>query len=88
MTPLISDYNCRIFLVDSPQKTYAWLEEFIKEITKHCYTQNIKALGLMVSEKIFLCFPIVSQRELSVAMETRVLIRSGPKSIATFPPLQ
>ena len=29
---------------------------FIKGITKHCYTQNIKALGFMVSEKkIFLC---------------------------------
>ena len=34
----------------------AWLAGFIKGITKHCYTQNIKALGLMVSEKIFLCF--------------------------------
>ena len=26
----------------------AWLEGFIKGITKYCYTQNIKALGLMV----------------------------------------
>ena len=34
---------------------------FIKGITKHCYTQNIKALGLIVSEKIFLSFPNVSQ---------------------------
>ena len=25
----------------------------MKGIAKHCYTQNIKALGLMVSEKIF-----------------------------------
>ena len=33
------------------------LAGFMKGITKHCYTQNIKALGLMVSEKIFLCFP-------------------------------
>ena len=33
----------------------AWLAGFVKGITKHCYTQNIKALGLMVSEKIFLC---------------------------------
>ena len=34
------------------------LAEFIKGITKHCYTQNIKALGLMVLEKkIFFCFP-------------------------------
>ena len=29
----------------------------LKGITKHCYTQNIKALGLMVSEKnIYLWF--------------------------------
>ena len=32
------------------------LAEIIKGVTKHCFTQNIKALGLMVSEKkIFLC---------------------------------
>ena len=31
-------------------------------------------------------FPIVSLWELSVAMETRVPIRPGPKPIATFPP--
>ena len=35
----------------------AWYAGFIKGILKHCYTQNIKALGLSVSEKkIFLCF--------------------------------
>ena len=34
----------------------AWLAGLIRGITKHCYTQNIKALGLMVSEnKNFLC---------------------------------
>ena len=27
------------------------LAGFIKGLTKHCFTQNIKALGLMVSEK-------------------------------------
>ena len=27
------------------------LAGIIKGLTKHCYTQNIKALGLMVSEK-------------------------------------
>ena len=33
--------------------------------TNYCYTQNIKALDLMVSEnKIFLLFPIVSLREM------------------------
>ena len=29
---------------------------FIKRKTIHCYKQNMKALGLVVSEKIFLCF--------------------------------
>ena len=39
----------------------AWLAGFIKRVTKHCFTQNIKALGLIVSEKkIFYVFPIVS----------------------------
>ena len=32
------------------------LAGIIKGLTKHCFTQNIKALDLMVSEKIFLCF--------------------------------
>ena len=32
------------------------LTGFIKGLTKHCFIQNIKGLGLMVSEKkIFLC---------------------------------
>ena len=35
----------------------AWLAGFIKRITVHCYTQNRKALGLVVSEKkTFFCF--------------------------------
>ena len=35
----------------------ARLAVFMKKITIHCYTQNIKALDLVVSEKkIFLCF--------------------------------
>ena len=33
-------------------------------------------------------FPIITQWELSVAMETRVLIGPGPKPNATFPPPQ
>ena len=32
------------------------LAGFIKRNTIHCYKQNMKALGLVVSEKIFLCF--------------------------------
>ena len=35
----------------------AWLAEFIKRTTTHCYIQNMKALGLVVSEKkIFFMF--------------------------------
>ena len=35
----------------------ARLAGLIKRTTIHCYTQNMKALGLVVSEKkIFLCF--------------------------------
>ena len=34
------------------------MAEFIKRTTIHCYLQNMKALGLVDSEKkIFLCFP-------------------------------
>ena len=30
---------------------------FMKRTTRHCYIQNMKALGLVVSEKkIFICF--------------------------------
>ena len=39
----------------------ARLAGFIKRTTIHCYTQNRKALCLVVSEKkIFLCFPMTS----------------------------
>ena len=38
------------------------LAGIIKGLTKHCFTQNINALGLMVSEKkiFFTFFPIMS----------------------------
>ena len=38
------------------------LAGIIKGLTKHCFTQNINALGLMVSEKkiFFTFFPIIS----------------------------
>ena len=63
------------------------LAGFMTGITKPSYTQNIKGLGLMASEKkIFYVFPIITLWELSVAMETRVPIGSGPKPNATFPP--
>ena len=47
---------------DAPKAGPIWtpgsqLAGIIKGPTKHCFTQNIKALGLMVSEKkIFLRF--------------------------------
>ena len=64
----------------------ARLAEFMKRTTRHCYNQNMRGLGLVVSEKkIFICFSIVSLWELSVAMETRVLIRPGQKPNTTFP---
>ena len=38
----------------------AWLAGFIKRTTIHCYTINMKALGLVVSEKkiFFMFFPL------------------------------
>ena len=39
-------------------------------------------------EVCFYVFPMVTLCELSVAMETRVLIRPGPKPNAIFPPPQ
>ena len=43
----------------------AWLAGFIKRTFIHCYIQNMKALGLVVSKKIFFyVFPIVSLWEL------------------------
>ena len=36
----------------------AWLAGFIKRTTTHCYIQIMKALGLVVSEKIFYVFPM------------------------------
>ena len=43
---------------DAPGARQIWtpgsrLAGIIKGLNKHCFTQNIKALGLMVSEKIF-----------------------------------
>ena len=62
------------------------LTGFMKGITKHCYTENIKALGLMVSEtKMFYVFPIITLWELSVAMKSRVPVQSCPKPDAVNP---
>ena len=48
-------------------------------ITYYCYTQNIKALDLMVSEKkFFLRFPIVSLQEM---MTPRGVANLDPRSM-------
>ena len=41
----------------------AWLAGFIQRTTIHCYTQNMKALGFVVSEKkiLFMFFPCCHQ---------------------------
>ena len=58
------------FSHDDPVAGPVWtlgarLAGFIKRTTIHCYTQNMKALGLVVSEKIFFnVFPNVCHWEL------------------------
>ena len=65
------------------------MAQFTQRTISHCYIPNIKAVGLVVSEKkIFLVFPIVSLWDLSVAMETTILIQSAPKPNAINPPTQ
>ena len=58
---------------DAPVDLRGTIGNIYKEVYLHCYTQNMKALCLVVSAKMILCFPIASLREHSVAMETRVL---------------
>ena len=55
--------------IDAPGAWPIWtpgsqLAEIINKLTKHCFTQNIKALGLMVSEKkIFYVFSYYKSME-------------------------
>ena len=57
----------------------AWLAGFIKRTTTHCYIQNMKGLGLMVSEKkiFFLCFLIVSLWEIMTPKAGPFLTQRG-----------
>ena len=64
-----------------------WLAGFMQETTRNCYILNIKAVGLMVLEKIFKVFPILSLLELYVAMATRVPIQSAQNLMQPFPQL-
>ena len=64
------DFFFLCFFHDAPGAKPVWtsgarLAGFIKRTTIHCYTQNMKALGLVVSEKkIFYVFTIVCLWEL------------------------
>ena len=60
----------------------AWLAGFIKRSTIYGYTQNMKALDLVVSEKKNVVFSIISLWELYVSMETRFLIQPASKPYA------
>ena len=64
----------------------AILAGFIKRTTIHCYTQNMKALGLVVSEKkIFLCFPMTPSGQGPYAPQGHSWqdLKRGPLYIAT-----
>ena len=55
---------------DAPRALPIWtpgsrLAGIIKGLTKLCFTQNIKALGLMVSEKIFCVFSYYKSMEVN-----------------------
>ena len=54
----------------------------------HTKYESSGPFGLGEEDFFFYVFPIVSIWKLSVAMETRVLIRPGPKPNTTFPPPQ
>ena len=50
---------------DAPEAWPIWtpgsrLAGIIKGLTKHCFTQNIKALGFMEEDFFFTFFPIIS----------------------------
>ena len=81
------DFLC--FCHDAPVTGPVWtpaarLAGFIKKTTIHCYTKNMLALSLVVSEKkIFLCFSHCKSK--GAIWETRVLIRLGPNLLQPFP---
>ena len=63
------------------------MAQYMYRIISHCHIPNIKAVGLVVSEKkIFKFLPIVSLWELYVAMETTIFIQTAPKPNADNPP--
>ena len=85
------------FSHDAPGAGPVWtpgarLAGFIKKTTILCYIQNLKALGLVVSEKIFYVFPIVSLWELMTPGVGTFLTQGhswqdlyrGPLHVATY----
>ena len=54
------------------------LAGMIKGLTKHCFTQNIKALGLIVSEKNFFTFSYYKSME---ANDPRGVANSDPRGM-------
>ena len=62
------------------------LEVFMKGLLNIDTHELSKLWFLWFQKRFFQVFPIITLWELSVAMETRVLIRSDPKHNAFFPP--
>ena len=54
----------------------------------HTKNESSRPCGFREKDLFYVFFTIISLWELSVAMETRVLIRPGPKPNTTFPPSQ
>ena len=69
-----------------PRGTYGRIYEEDYKTLLHTKYESSWPCGFR--EEDFICFPIVSLWELSVAMETTVLIRPGLKPNTTFPPPQ
>ena len=55
------------------------LAGIIKGLSKHCFTQNMKALGLMVSEKIF--FNVFSYNKSMEANDPRGVANLDPRGM-------
>ena len=69
---------------DAPEAWPIWtpgspLAGIIKGLTKHCFTQNIKALGLMVSEKNF--FLVFSYHKSMEANDPRCVANLDPRDM-------
>ena len=61
ISPIWQIFTPRVWPIWTPG---TWLAGFIKGTTRHCYTQNIKALGYVVSEIFLYFFPLLSMWEL------------------------